>query len=156
MSDNAYFYATQIQWAGKRRGDLHAAGLPPFTVSTPPEFKGEAGFWTPEHLFVAAAESCLMATFLGIAENSALPIVSYRSSACGRLEKIEGAGLRFTAITIYPIVHLENAQHRARAERIMAKAEKSCLIANSIALPLRVEPNFVAPAAELAAHAPAA
>ncbi|HYM10703.1 MAG TPA: OsmC family protein [Bryobacterales bacterium] len=156
MSENSYFYATQIQWAGKRRGDLHAAGLPPLTVSTPPEFKGEAGFWTPEHLFVAAAESCLMATFLGIAENSGLSVVSYRSSACGNLEKLAGIGLRFTAITIYPIVELENAEYRPRAERVMAKAGKGCLIANSMALPLRVEPTFVVAAADRAISAPAA
>src|SRR5581483_8695907 len=49
---------------GRRLGQVHANGLPAVTFSTPPEFKGEAGFWTPEHLFVASAEACLMATFL--------------------------------------------------------------------------------------------
>jgi organic hydroperoxide reductase OsmC/OhrA len=143
MSDLMHFYDTEIQWTDRRRGSVRAPGLPAFVVSTPPEFKGEAGYWTPEHLFVTAAESCLMATFLGIADNSKLPVVSYRSTASGRLEKVEGAGLRFTEITIRPIIELESALDRERAERVLAKAHKGCLIANSMALTLQVQPEFL-------------
>ncbi len=143
MGDNVYFYDTEVQWAGGRRlGQVHANGLPAVTFSTPPEFKGEAGFWTPEHLFVASAEACLMATFLGIAENSHLPVVSYRSSARGKLESVAGLGLRFTEIAIFPEVEIE-AAHRQKAEQVMRKAETSCLIASSMNVGLRVEPKFV-------------
>jgi organic hydroperoxide reductase OsmC/OhrA len=140
-----HFYQTQMRWTERRRGLLTATGLPPLTVSTPPEFHGEAGFWTPEQLFVAAAESCLMATFLGIAGNSKLPVVSYRSTASGRLEKVEGGGLRFTEITIRPIIELESTLDRERAERVLAKAHKGCLIANSMALAFQVQPEFLVP-----------
>lgn len=143
MSEVTYFYDTQIEWRERRRGLVGAGGLPSLTVSTPPEFKGEAGFWTPEHLFVASAESCLMATFLGIAENSRLPVASYCSTATGRLEKLEEAGLRFTEITIRPIVELESAADRGRAERVMAKAHQGCLIANSMSVKLHVQPEFL-------------
>jgi hypothetical protein len=88
MSVPPYFYETQIKWAGQRRGSVASAGLPKLEISTPPEFKGEPGFWTPEHLYVAAAEACLMATFIGIAENSKLAVAGYQSSARGRLERI--------------------------------------------------------------------
>ena len=142
MSQQTYFYDTHIQWAGKRRGSLQAEGLPDMTVSTPPEFKGEAGIWTPEHLFVAAAEACLMATFLGISENSHLEVSGYRSAAKGRLEPFDGLGLRFTEISIFPIVELERPEDRERAERIMLKAAKNCLIANSILARVAVEPEF--------------
>jgi len=143
MSELTYSYDTALQWGERRRGLLRSAGLPALAVCTPPEFNGEAGFWTPEHLFVASAESCLMATFLGIAENSKLPVASYRSTATGRLEKIEGAGLRFTEITLRPIVELEAEADRERAERVMAKAHKGCLIANSMAVAMYVQPGFL-------------
>ena len=143
MSEPVYYYSTQIEWAKRHRGLLQAPGFPDLTVSPPPEFKGEAGFWTPEHLFVAAAESCLMATFLGIAENSRLTVAGYRSTADGKLEKAAGAGLRFTEITIAPVVELESPEDRERAERVMAKAAQGCLVANSMALAMRVEPKFV-------------
>ena len=142
MSQQTYLYDTQIQWGGKRRGSLRAEGMPDLTVSTPPEFKGEAGFWTPEHLFVAAAEACLMATFIGIAENSNLPVSSYRSTAKGILEPFDGRGLRFTEIWISPEVELDRPEDRERAERIMLKAAKNCLIANSMLARVSVEPTF--------------
>jgi organic hydroperoxide reductase OsmC/OhrA len=143
MAQQNYFYNTSIEWSTKRRGRLTAEGSPDLIVSTPPEFKGEAGFWTPEHLFVAAAEACLMATFLGIAEISRLVVVSYRSTAKGKLEFVEGSGLRFTEIEIFPAVELEKSEDRERAERIMTKAAKSCLVANSMSATVKVKPEFV-------------
>ncbi len=143
MNAKSYLYNTHIEWAKRRRGRLHTPGLPDLMVSIPPEFNGEPGFWTPEHLFVAAAESCLMATFLGIAENSKLAVVDYRSMGRGKLEWVEGVGLRFTELEIFPAVQLEQAADRERAERLMAKAVKGCLIANSINAIVRIEPAFV-------------
>ena len=53
-------------------------------VATPPEFaNGMPGIWSPEHLFVAAVNSCLMTTYLAIADNSKLPFVSFSSRATG-------------------------------------------------------------------------
>jgi len=109
----------------------------------PPEFKGEAGRWTPEHLFVAAAEICLMATFVAIAENSKLTVAGYRSWARGHLEKVEGAGMRFTEIAISVVVTLNSLSDQGLAERVLAKAQKSCLIANSMVSQIRVDPTFV-------------
>src|SRR5947209_18399531 len=37
------------------------------SFSAPPEFKGRAGHWTPEHFFVAAVASCYVSTFSGMA-----------------------------------------------------------------------------------------
>lgn len=140
---NTHFYNTQVRWNGERRGTLSSPGLQEFAVSTPPEFKGEAGFWTPEHLFVAAAEICLMATFVGIAELSKLSVAGYHSEAWGKLEKPEGKSLQFTEIVIRPLVVLEHLQDQPLAERVMTRAEKGCLIANSMLTKVRVEPRFV-------------
>ena len=92
MDLTSYHYQTQIVWGKRRRGELKAEGLPGLAVSTPPEFQGEAGFWTPEHLFVASAEACLMATFIGIAEKSRLAVAGYRSSARGQLKLVDEIG----------------------------------------------------------------
>ncbi len=137
-----HLYETQIDWVKGRQGKLQAAGLPALDVSTPPEFKGDAGFWTPEHLFVAAAEICLMATFLGIAENSRLAVAGYSSTARGKLEWIEGAGYRFTEINIASVVQLRSSGDITRATRVMEKAVKGCLIGNSMSAKIQVEPQF--------------
>ena len=142
MPEQTYFYNTSVEWFSHRRGKLRSQGLSYLAVSSPPEFKGEPGFWTPEHLFVAATESCLMATFLGISENSRLAVAGYSSKAKGKLELVEGSGLRFTAIEIFPAVELARAEDCERAERIMGKAAKTCLIANSMLTVVTVRPEF--------------
>ena len=47
-----------------RSGVAAAQGVElPISFSAPPEFKGVAGHWTPEHFFVAAVASCYVSTF---------------------------------------------------------------------------------------------
>jgi organic hydroperoxide reductase OsmC/OhrA len=142
MNPQTHYYQTEIEWVQGRQGRLSAEGLPKLAVCTPPEFKGEAGFWTPEHLLVGAAETCLMATFLGIAENSRLRVAGYRSTARGTLAWVEGGGYRFTEIVLGPVVELENEADRSLAERVMANAAKGCLVTKSMTALARVEPTF--------------
>ena len=67
------FIETSVKWTGDRRAVLAADGLPSLEVATPPEFPAvHPGIWSPEHLYTAAAEACLMTTFLAIAANSKL------------------------------------------------------------------------------------
>ena len=89
--ENIYFYNTTIRWEQGRRGTATSPDISdPITVATPHEFpKGEPNIWSPEHLFVVAANSCLLTTFLAIAENSKLDFISFESEATGRLETID-------------------------------------------------------------------
>lgn len=139
--ENKYFYSTEIEWTGERHGDLRAPVLPDLRVDAPPEFKGHEGVWTPEHLFVGAVNSCFMTTFLAIAENSKLSFVSFKADARGKLEKQDGQGLMITEIVLRPKLTLTNARDAERASRILEKAEKHCLISNSVKTEIRLEPE---------------
>ena len=147
--EDKYFYSTDVEWTGARSGDLSAGSLPKLHVDAPPEFKGREGSWTPEHLFVGAVNSCFMTTFVAIAENSNLDFVNFKTTADGTLEKIEGQGLMITEIVLRPLLTIKDARDMARASRILEKAEKHCLIANSAKTQIRLEPqiNVVALAA---------
>lgn len=140
--DEKYFYSTEIAWTRERQGDLCSAVLPCLHVDAPPEFKGHDGAWTPEHLFVGAVNSCFMTTFLAIAENSKLDFVSFRAAADGKLEKLEGQGLVMTEITLRPKLTIRDSRDTARASRILEKAEKHCLISNSIKSAVHLEPEI--------------
>ena len=137
--DNQYSYSTEVEWTGERRGDLSAPHLPDLEVDAPPEFKGHEGAWTPEHLFVAAVNSCFMTTFLAIAENSKLEFVSFSADAKGKLEKLEGQGFIMTEVVLRPKLLVSHARDLERAGRILEKAEKNCLISNSIKTETRLE-----------------
>ena len=140
--ENKYFYTTEVEWTGERTGDLSAPVLPNLKVDAPPEFKGHDGVWTPEHLFVASVNSCFMTTFLAIAENSKLDFVSFKADAKGKLEKLEGQGFVMTEITLHTKLLISHARDAERAGRILAKAERACLISNSIKTETKLEPEI--------------
>lgn len=139
--ENQYFYSTEIEWIGERRGELSAPELPDLVIDAPPEFNGQKGSWTPEHLFVASVNSCFMTTFLAIAENSHFDFVSFRAGAQGKLEKRAGQGFAITEITLRPRLVLREARHAERALRILQKAERNCLISNSMKTQITLEPE---------------
>jgi organic hydroperoxide reductase OsmC/OhrA len=139
--EDMYFYTTEIEWTGERHGDLRAPVRPNLQVDAPPEFKGHDGVWTPEHLFVASINSCFMTTFLAIAENSKLDFVSFSAGAKGKLEKVDGRGFMMTEVVLRPKLLISHAKDAERAGRILEKAEKHCLISNSIKTATKLEPE---------------
>ena len=133
-----------------RSGVLTADGINPgIAFSAPPEFNGQAGQWTPEHLFVSAVASCYVSTFSGSAEASKLPFVSFELEAEGILAKDEG-GWRFTEVVLSPHLLIASEEDRERAMRVLQKAGKYCLVARSVACPVRLEPVITVEAEVLA------
>lgn len=145
---DAYSYQLDLEWTGRRAGKLQGLGLPALWVSAPREFSGEDGVWTPEHLLVGATASCLMTTFLAIAEISKLTVLSYRCKASGKLEKISGAGYSFTEIVLAPEVAVPGGDEQ-KALRLLAKAEGNCFVAKSLRTVVRLEPQIVGAEAEV-------
>jgi len=140
---NQYFYSTDVAWTGERHGDLKAAVLPTLHVDAPPEFRGHDGVWTPEHLFVGAINSCFMTTFAAIAENSRLDFVDFDSKATGKLEKEQNGGLMMTLVVLRPSLTIRHARDVERARRILEKAERHCLIANSVKTQIQLDPQIM-------------
>lgn len=131
--DTVHQYEVIVDWKANRLGNLHSPVLNNnIEVATPPEFSGGiAGVWSPEHLLVAAVNSCLMTTFLAIAENSKLAYLDFSSRATGKLEKVEGK-LMISEIVLIPELTIINEADKERAERIIQKSEAACLISNSL------------------------
>lgn len=139
--ETTHLYHTSVEWTEQRKAKLTSPGLPPVEVATPPEFPaGHEGFWSPETLYVAAAEGCLMTTFLAIAENSKLEVTSYRSEAEGKLEKTAD-GFRMTEITIKVRLVIPDEGKVERAQRILEKAEQHCLISKSMKTEVHLVPE---------------
>ncbi|MFO0780256.1 MAG: OsmC family protein [Nitrospira sp.] len=134
-----YLYQTVVKWTEQRKGMISCAGKPDVEVATPPEFKGHENIWSPEDLFVASANVCLMTTFLAVAERAGLAFSSYESTAEGRLELVEGK-FQFTAITIRPSITLKPGGDAAKAKELIEKAEHNCLISNSMKAEVTLEP----------------
>lgn len=134
-----YVYQTTVKWTEQRKGVMSCAGKPEVQVATPPEFKGHEGIWSPEDLFVASANICLMTTFLAVAERAGLAFSSYQSTAEGRLELVDGK-FQFTAITIRPSITVKSEEDGVKAKELIEKAERNCLISNSMKAMVTLEP----------------
>ncbi len=146
----SHIYNVRVQWNQDRKGMMCSPELNTPTaeggcieVATPPEFpKGIAGIWSPEHLFTAAVSSCLMTTFLAIAENSKLAFTSFTCDSKGKLEQIDGKFL-MTEVLLEPTLTIQDEKDRERAERVLTKAEAACLISNSIKSTVIMKPKII-------------
>jgi len=137
----SHFYETEVEWTSARRASLRSAERPVIQVAPPPEFKGEAGMWTPEHLYVASVNTCFVMTFLAIAELSELDFASFASKASGKLEKVD-YGHRITEVVLNPTITVRHHRDVERALRLLNKAERNCLITDSIKTAVRIEPEI--------------
>jgi len=140
----AHYYTTVISWVGERKGTLSSPELnEKIDVVTPPQFpKGIEGVWSPEHFFVAAINSCIMTTFLAIAENSKLACTKFDCHAVGKLEQVEGKFL-MTEVVVKPVIVIADESAKERAARILSKVEPNCLISNSVKSNIVFEPKII-------------
>jgi peroxiredoxin-like protein len=132
-----HYYNVDVNWNTERKGimcspELNKDAGSCIEVATPPDFpKGMPGIWSPEHLFTASVSSCLMTTFLSIAENSKLAFVSFSCKSKGKLEQVDGKFM-MSEIILEPTITITDEKDRERAERILQKSEAACLISNSV------------------------
>ncbi len=86
----SFRYKNSLVWNRGRRGRTSAPGKPEMDVGSPPEFKGDPGIWSPEELLVGALNTCLMLTFVSLAQNKGVQFAAYESAAEGLLENVDG------------------------------------------------------------------
>lgn len=137
-------YEVNLKWTGTRKGLLSSPVLPQtIEVATPPEFpKGIAGIWSPEHLFAASINSCLMTTFISIAENSKFEYSSFECKSICNVDLVDGK-YAVTEIILRPKVVIHFSQKPEKAIHLLEMSEKACLISNSVKTTIRLEPEII-------------
>jgi organic hydroperoxide reductase OsmC/OhrA len=113
------------------------------TTAIPPPFKdGLDGYWSAEHLFLASIVSCFTQTFQHLAELSELPFDSLSCSISGDVEMIEGV-FSFHKVWLFPTLTLPLETYRVKAESDLEKAERQCIIIDSIKTKLVIETKIL-------------
>jgi peroxiredoxin-like protein len=121
---------------------VSAADVPDLRSAPPLEFGGPGDAWSPEHLLLAAVQTCFLFTFRAVARASRLEFTSLTLSGEGTVDRVDGV-TRFTEIVLRPRVGLPPGADRARALRALEKSEKACLVSASLSTPVRLEPELV-------------
>jgi organic hydroperoxide reductase OsmC/OhrA len=111
-------------------------------VSTPPEFGGPHGDWSPEHLFLSSVTSCFMSTYLVFVHKMKIDHTGFECTATGQVELVDGK-YRFTYIHLYPRAFVGSDTDVEKAEVALEKAKKYCLISNSINAQIVQHPEVV-------------
>lgn len=141
MPEREYVYEAEVRWTGEKKGDLILSGKPDLPVATPPEFGGHDGRTSPEDLFVASAVVCLMSTFLAMAQKVQAEWDSFSCSAKATLEKVEGRGLLFTKMDLYPRVSVRSDDQVESVKKALDLAKKYCLVTNSMKTEVVMHPE---------------
>ena len=142
MTDDAHEYLVTVDWKHGKVGNLSVEGKPRVEVSSPPEFDGPEGIISPEDLFVAAATSCFMTTFVTFSEKMRFEFKSFSCDGNGTLERVE-KGFQFTKLLLKAKVVVASEDLIPKAERALELAGKYCLVSNSMKCPTEHENEVV-------------
>ena len=92
-------------------------------------------------MLVGAVATCYVSTFRAMAEFSKLAFHGMDVTVEGTIEKQEG-GFRFTNMVVRPTLVLEKPEDRERAQRLIEKAERACLVSRSLSCKMALEPQI--------------
>jgi len=110
---------------------LESARLAPLASAAPSEFGGPGDRWSPETLLVAALADCFVLSFRAVAQASKLEWVSLRCEVEGTLDRVERV-TQFTGFKVRASLRVPQGANSERARGLLEKAEKICLISNSL------------------------
>jgi peroxiredoxin-like protein len=120
---------------GSASADSHVAlkgdDLPELFTAPPAEFGGPGDHWSPESLLVGAVADCFILSFRAIARASKLEWQDLRCEATGILDRVDRI-TRFTGIELSAELQVPAGTDVEKAEKLLHKAEDSCLISNSL------------------------
>ena len=135
MQPLPHHYTVTVRAGEDGSVEITSPGLSTLVSAPPAEFGGPGDLWSPETLMVAAAADCFVFTFRSIAAASRLRWTNLYCGGEGTLDKAEGV-VRFTGIRLRVRLVLSSSSDEEKARKVLEKAEKACLVGNS----LKVQP----------------
>jgi organic hydroperoxide reductase OsmC/OhrA len=115
-------YSTETVWNAGLAGTSIANHGKSLTV-------GRDGDWSPEHLLLLAAESCVMSTLLALAGDAGIDILGYVSKGQlhGRSDNDEKP-----AIVLMPCVVVGSDEDAARVSRLVSTVARHSIVAKAL------------------------
>jgi len=144
-----HVYETTLHWEGSTGAGYdaydraHEIALPPsddrLVASADQAFRGNPNRTNPEQLFLAAASSCQMLSFLAIAARSGIEVLAYEDRATAVMPE-DRRPVWITAITLRPRIVVAAGTDLSRVRRIVDKGHEECYVANSVRTEITIEP----------------
>ena len=127
-------------------GDVSITGdqLAPIPSQPPAQFGGPGNKWSPETLLTAAVVDCFILTFRAIARASKLSWTSLKCEVEGTLERKDNK-TQFTEFVVHATLTVPQDTREERAQRLLEKAEETCLVTNSLSSATRLDAKVLRP-----------
>lgn len=134
-----FHFPVAVEWLSGRRVLATVEGKEGIEVMPPPEFRGtDPTIWSPEDFFVAAAASCLAVSFTGLAERAGLSYAGLGVDGVGVCGRRADGAFGFTRLQLRIELEVGPADE-ATARELAQKAEDTCLVSESLDLPVDLE-----------------
>lgn len=141
---NSHYYEVNLVWNSAEQGAFSSPvfstkieALASHKISSKPKEKN-----SDEHLFITAANSCLLTTFLLVADNSNFTFLRFESKAVGKIQEVEDKEI-VTEIVLFPILIIPPNHKENKAMRMLQMSEKACPICNSKKTMITIEPTVL-------------
>ena len=131
---------------------LSSPRLPDLPSAAPAQFGGSGDLWSPETLLCASLADCFVLTFRAVSRAAHF---TWRSLECridGTLESVDRVA-QFTRFVTKAKLVVPSGSDSDRARELLERAERGCLIANSVRGTRALQVEIIAETAAVAAPA---
>lgn len=110
---------------------VEAENLHALSTAPPAQFGGPGDRWSPEMLLVGAVADCVVLSFRAVAKASKFDWYDISCEVEGTLDRVDRV-TQFTHFTVHLALTVPPATSEERARMLLEKAERSCLVSNSL------------------------
>lgn len=135
-------YQVTAEGSASGRVVLRHAGLEPIESAPPVEFDGPGDAWSPEGLLIAAVADCFILTFRAVARAAKLEWSGLQVRVEGSLDRIDHV-TAFTGFIVHARLEVGADVDEAAARAALQRAERGCLISNSLKADAHLESEVV-------------
>lgn len=128
-----YPHTYSVSARGSTTGTVPVAshGVPSIETAAPPEFDGSGDVWSPETLLAAAVANCFMRTFRGVSRTATFGWEQLECQVGGVLERVSSV-TEYSKFTTRATLAVKAGTNHVKAREPLDRAEKVCLVANSL------------------------
>jgi len=142
MQDLPHHYKVAASVDSESHVVLSSDGLENIDTAGPAEFGGPGDLWSPETLLVGAVANCFILSFRAIARASRFEWNALSCAVSGTLDKIDRV-TQFTDFHLAVELAVPAGTDEKKAHRLLEKAERSCLITNSLIAASHLDANVL-------------
>jgi organic hydroperoxide reductase OsmC/OhrA len=121
-------------------------GLPALSTAPAPQFGGPGTLWSPEALLTAAVANCFVLTFRAVSAAALFGWLELDCQVEGMLARVDRIP-QFTKLATLATLTVAPGADAAKAKRLLKKADRACLIANSLRAERTLEARVVSASA---------